>query len=156
MALQYLYNQDKLVAGFVAAMIPRLAGRGFGPCRAIGICSNNELIAGVVLHELSPSAGTMAMSAAALPGRTWITRDTLRLFAYPFEQCGCQMLVNHVPASDQRQQRMLGALNYQFVRVPRWFGRHEDAVFALLTKEDWLASKLCQRAFRDVQNRKVA
>ena len=107
--LRYLYGQDQLVARFVAQMIPRLGGRGFGPCRAIGICKDDDLIAGIVWHEMSPSSQAMSMSGAALPGHLWITPASLRLLAYPFMDCGCQMVVNQVPASDQRQLRILAA-----------------------------------------------
>jgi hypothetical protein len=33
--MKYLLDQHDLVARFVAAMIPRAAARGLGPCRAI-------------------------------------------------------------------------------------------------------------------------
>lgn len=149
--MRYLYGEDALVAGFVARMIPHVGARGFGKCRAIGIVNkDSELIAGVVFHDMSTAARIIGVSAAALPGRQWVSRDTLRLFTYPFIDCDCQMIINQVPADDERQLRMLAALGYQFVTVPRWFGRDRDGVLALLTYEDWLDNKICQRPFKTV------
>jgi hypothetical protein len=146
MTLKYLYGQDDLVAGFCAAMIPQ-CHRGFGKCATIGVLDNdNELIAGIVFNHADPDNGTMELSAAALPGKRWVTPETLRLmYTYPFIQCGCQMVLNKVLASDERHLRQLAELNYTLIAIPRMFGRDKDGVVCLLTYEAWCANKICRR-----------
>jgi hypothetical protein len=146
MKLSYLYDKDALVADFVARMIPHVRARGFGNCRAIGVVDeHNELIAGMVYHHLSPEAGVMEISIAALPGRQWVNKTTLGVvYDFPFLQCGCQMLVHVVQAADTRALRQMDAIGCKRVEVPRWFGRDTDGVFCLLTFEAWADSRLCQ------------
>jgi hypothetical protein len=151
--MRYLYNQDQLVASFVAAMIPTMR-RGFGACRAIGVLdANNELVAGLVYHNMVPDAGVIELSAAALPGVPWLTRKTIEvMFHYPFVQCGCQLLLQLTPADDERTLRQLAAGNYAFVTVPRLLGRDRDGVLCLLTYEAWCNSRFSKRlqVVRDV------
>ena len=145
--MKYLVDQPDLVAEFVARMIPHVGALGFGRCRAIGVVDDNhELVAGLVYHHMDPHSGIIEMSGAALPGHQWATRETLKLmYQYPFLQVGAQMVVMRVLYSDERLLRQLAALNYEFIRVPRLFGRDRDGVLCLLTYEDWVANKLCRR-----------
>lgn len=144
--LDYVYDHDEIVADFVAALIPACRGRGFGRCKTIGVVEGGLLIAGLVYHNYDPDAGTIEISGAALPGHYWMTRETLkRMYQYPFLGCRCQMVINRVPADDERQLRQLAAYNYMFIRVPRALGRDKDGVLCLLTREDWEANKFNQR-----------
>jgi RimJ/RimL family protein N-acetyltransferase len=147
--MRYLYGEDALVADFVARMIPHVGARGFDKCRAIGIVNDDdELVAGILFHLLSPAAGIMEITIAALPGHQWLTRSTLALYRYPFLQQGCQMVVATVPASDERSLRILAVMGFELVKHRRLFGRHMDGVIASLTYEDWLENKVCQRALK--------
>jgi hypothetical protein len=146
--LRYAFDQHELVADFVAQMIPHVRRAGFGKaCRAIGITNeDNELIAGLVYHNLSPEAGLIEISGAALPGFFWATRETLRLMhQYPFVQCGCQMVVMKVPLDNERLLSQLLRLGYELIKLPRIFGRDRDGVFCYLTYEAWMQSALCRR-----------
>lgn len=159
--MRYVLDQHELVARFVADMIPHVRERGFGACRAIGIVDDDdELVAGAVFHNLDPEAGLIELSGAALPGRQWLTRATLKLvFQFAFLQCRCQMLVHRTLASNERVLGQLARLNYRFIAVPRLFGRDHDGVLCLLTYEDWVAGKLCQRFFHhvpDIQQKREA
>lgn len=151
--LRYIYGQDDLVAGFVAAMIPQCRERGFGNCRAIGVAdANNELIAGFVFHHLNPDAEVMEISAAALPGRHWLTSTTLVvMWDFPFIQCRCQMVAHTVLADDERLLSQLARLGCSLTLYPRLYGRHRDGVIALLTDDDWRSNKIFQRAHREVE-----
>src|SRR5262245_26655894 len=101
--LRYVYGQDEIVARFVAMMIPHVGYRGFGNCRAIGVIDDGgKLIAGLVYSNWNTMAGTIEISGAALPGAHWLTRETIRrMFEYPFEQCGCQMVMTRVLADNE-------------------------------------------------------
>jgi RimJ/RimL family protein N-acetyltransferase len=146
--LRYVFDQHELVAHFVAQMIPHVRRAGFGPaCRAIGITNeDNELIAGLVYHSLSPEFGLIEISGAALPGFHWLTRETLRLmFQYPFVQCGCQMVIMKVQIENERLLSQLVRLGFELIRLPRIYGRDHDGVFCYLTYEAWMQNAICQR-----------
>jgi len=143
----YVYDHSEIVAHFVAQLIPSCRTRGFGRNQAIGIVDEaGHLIAGLVYHHYDPDAGVIEISGAALPGKQWLTRETLRhMYGYPFLICDCQMVINRVPADDERQLRMMAAFNYSLIRVPRMLGRDKDGVLGLLTREAWEANKFNQR-----------
>ena len=152
MPLRYVYDQDLLVADFVArAKIAsghtKRAGFPDKNLRAIGISDErNELIAGIVYFNYNPEAGTIEMSVEALPKQRWLTPTTLGvMFQYPFVHCGCQMLITKTMARSTHVLRMLAAMNFSLIRIPRAGGRNEDGVLALLTVEDWLASRFTKR-----------
>lgn len=145
--LDYVYHQDQVVAQFVAQLIPSFHGRGFGQnVKALGIIDDGDLIAGLVYHNYDPVAGVIEMSGAAIPGKQWLSRETIRrMYVYPFRDCGCQMVTMRVAADDDRLLRQLAALNYSFIKVPRILGRDRDGVLCLLTYEDWVNNKFNRR-----------
>lgn len=147
--LDYVYGHDELVANFVAQLIPSCRARGFNASalKAMGIIDQDgKLIAGMVYHNWDPEAGVLEMSGAALPGKQWLTRETIkRMYQYPFLQCGCQMIFMRVEAADERLLRQLAALNYSFIKIPRLGGRDRDIVLCLLTVENWATNKFCRR-----------
>lgn len=145
--LDYVYGHDEVVAHFVAQLIPEMGGDGFTPAsKAIGVIDEEgKLIAGLVYHNWNKRAGVIEMSGAALPGKYWLTRETLkRIYQYPFLQMGCQMVLMRC-ADDNVVLRTLKQLNYTFVRIERLLGRKRDAVICTLTFEAWANNKVCQR-----------
>ena len=146
--MRYLYGHDAAVGDFVAQLIPRCRERGFGAsAKAIGVMDDEgHLIAGLVYHNYDPASEIIEMSGAALPGRPWLTRDTIRrIYQYPFLQCGCQMIVQRNSANDERLLRQLAVYDYTFIKVPRMLGRDEDGVLCCLTYEAWAANRFNQR-----------
>lgn len=152
--LGYMYDHDEIVAQFTAQLIPHCQ-RGFGPnIKTIGVVKGDrfssqgqwQLIAGIVYHNYDPEAGIIEISGAALPGKAWLSRETLRrIFQYPFLQCGCQMVVQRTPADDERLLGVLARYGYTFIPFPRLFGRERDGVICHLTREAWEANKFNQR-----------
>ena len=158
--VKFVFGYDAEVAHFVAQLMPE-STRDFPPsAKAIGIVEEDggELIAGVVYHNWEPEAAIIEISGAALPGRNWISRETLRTsFGYPFFQLGIQMIVQRTRAEDTRLLRQLAALGYYFIPVPRMFGRGKDGVLCCLTFEDWIGNKFNQRdAKHMIQNSEAA
>jgi len=150
--LGYVYDHPEIIVPFVAGLIPECHGRGLPQASAaIGVINaQGLLIAGLVYHHFDPEAGVIEITGAALPGRYWMTRETLRqMYGYPFLQLRCQMVVNRVPADDIRQLRMMAVYGYSFVKIPRLLGRDRDAVVGTLTIEDWLANKFNKRHVTD-------
>jgi hypothetical protein len=88
--LDYVYGHDEVVAQFVAQLIPECRERGFPPSsKAIGVINDGRLIAGLVYHNWNKTAEVIEMSGAAIPGKYWLTRETLkRIYRYPFLQFG--------------------------------------------------------------------
>jgi len=144
--LEYVYGQNEIVAPAVAQLIPHCR-RGWGPnVMTIGVVEGGLMIAGIVYHNWEPEAGIIEISAAALPGHYWMTRETLkRMFQYPFHHLDCQMVVQRIPADDERQQFMMARFNYTFIPFPRLFGRHRDGVICHLTREAWETNKFNAR-----------
>src|SRR5262249_18616069 len=126
--IDYVYGQDQTVAQAVAQMIPSCRERGFGRCKALGVVdAEGRLLAGIVYHDWQPEAGVISMSVAAVRGAKWLTRETVRrMFEFPLEQIGAQMVLHLVDASDERVLRQLAAAGYMFVQVPRLLGRDRD------------------------------
>jgi hypothetical protein len=143
--LRYVYGHDEVVAQFVAQLSPH--PRGFGKFRAFGVIDEEgKMIAGVVYHNWSPEGRVIEFTPAALPGSRWLTRETIRhMYGYPFDKCGCQMVMKWVRADNEPVLRQLAAFGYMFVRVPRIFGREHDAVLCLYTDDMWRDSKFRRR-----------
>jgi len=149
--LDYVYGSDQVVANSVAQLIPH-ARRGFGKnCSAIGIIEVDDkgvgrLIAGMVYHNWDPEAAIIEMSGAALPGKYWLTRETLaRIYRYPFLQLGCQQVVMRVPTDNQRLLGILAAFGYKLIPFERLFGRERDGMICRLTYEMWVDNKFNRR-----------
>jgi hypothetical protein len=148
--MELLFGEDERVARFVARLIPE-CGRGFGECKAIGVVGRDKqgpiLVAGLVYYNWSPEAGTIEISAAATTSR-WMTKPVLRfMFGYPFEQIGCQMVVQRVSSKDERQMRMIRRFGgYNIYRIKRGRGRDEDEMVCTLTVEDWRNTKFMRKA----------
>ena len=151
--LHYVYGQDEIIADFVTRMIPHANGRGFGKCKTIGVVNDDgHLIAGIVYHDYNPEAGVIMLAAAAIPKSRWLTRETIRrMYEYPFEQIGMQMIMQPTPADNEPLLRQLAALGFMFVSVPRMYGRERDGVLALLTREAWLTMKFIRRPAVEMQ-----
>jgi len=154
--LKYVTGHDKLVADFVTSIKRALGDPDYAfnvdRIRTIGVLdSNNELIAGLIYHGYAPAQGVIELTVEALPKKQWLTRSTLAvMFQYPFIECGCQMLMTKTSLRHEHVLRMLAALNFQFINIPRIYGRDRDGVLCLLTDDDWKANKICRRFRHDL------
>lgn len=149
----YVYGHSEVIAPFVAELIPHCR-RGFGPnIQTMGVIDEaGNLLAGIVWHNWDPDAGIMELSGAALPRSNWLTRRTLeRMYGFPFNECGCQMVVQRTPADDLNLLGLLAAYGFSFVTVHRLFGRDRDGVIATLTREAWLSNRFNRRLSRETK-----
>jgi RimJ/RimL family protein N-acetyltransferase len=148
--LDYVYGQDKAVADFVAQLTPDVRLRGFPQAsKAIGVIEDGRLVAGVVYHNFNPDAGVIEMSVGALPGKYWMTSETMRrVFDYPFLDIGCQLVLMLTPEENTRALRQLAAIGFTFTRLPRFLGRTKNGVLCSLTFEDWSSNRFNQRDHR--------
>lgn len=132
-----VYGQNELVARFVASIPPFDPARGFGNCTAIGWDEDGVLIGGTVYHNYDPVAGVIELSTASKSAR-WLTRTTLKaMFAYPFEQLGCQMIVLRVAETNTRMRNIAKRFGFNEYVIPRLRGRAEADCIYTLTVEQW-------------------
>ena len=137
--MRLVVGQDQIVAQFVSRLIPFEEG-DFGPCVALGVDQNGELIGGFVFNNWSPGAGVVEVSIAGVDHR-WLNRSVLfAAFTYPFDQLGCQMVCSRTPARLKPAIRIARAYGFRQITIPRLFGRNEDGVISTLTVEDWRAN----------------
>ncbi len=148
-----LYGHSAVVAELVSKLIPG-CDRGFGAYTAIGILDNDDgmLVAGVVYHNWYPETGVIEISAASINKR-WITRVVLRaIFAYPFDQLGCQLVVFRVAPADKALRRILKAIGSMEYVIPRLRGRDEAEVIVTLTDDTWKNSKFTRNPDGQIQS----
>lgn len=128
---------DREVAEFVASRTD--ASRGFGECVGIAWMDGETMIAGTVYHNWYPEAGIIEMSSAADSPR-WLTRKSLQtLFAYPFDQLGCQMVVLCMSERNLRMRDIARRFGFTEFVIPRLRGRDEAECVETLTVEQWQA-----------------
>ncbi len=139
----YLYDDDKRVAAWVADRIKRRVGRevDFGLCKAIGLCDDENPIAGIVFHSYMPQHGNIEISMAADTAR-WATPDVLRVFlSYPFIQLGCRRVTTQTPASNKRAIKFnLGIGFKQEGLIREGYGTEDLIICGMLRHEaqQWL------------------
>ena len=155
--IDFVYNHDEQVAGFVAQLTDNHNGGNFGRCKTIGVIDEQgRLIAGLVYFNWDPRGETIEMGLASI-SPYWLTRATFRrIFEYPFIECGCQMVYARVRIDNERLLSGLARLNFNLTAVPRMFGRTEDGVLCTYTDDQWLDSKLSERVYRNVRRAKEA
>ena len=96
-----IYGRDFVISKWVGH---RIDEDDFGPCTAIGLEEDGNLIAGVVYNLYN--GPSICMHVAAVPGKRWMTRDFLyRAFAYPFIQLGCRRVTGLVRVDNIEARR---------------------------------------------------
>ena len=79
-------GEDEFIADWVCSQLPMVSS--FGPCTAIGVVSQNRLIAGCVYSDYRKRFGTIEMSIASI-SPMWARKENIAgLLRYPFEQLG--------------------------------------------------------------------
>lgn len=125
---------------FVASRVGNVEDRFAGDTALAVIDKRGGLVACIIYHNYSPANGVMEFSGAAVTPR-WLTKPVLHeMFAYPFEQVGCQTVVARVSANDDRLGRMLPAYGFTSYRLPRLRGRDEDEILYVLHDDVWRAN----------------
>ena len=113
---------------------------GFGPCTTMGVFDDARLIAVMVYNNWDRQTGVLEIHGVAETPR-WLAKPVLHeMFAYPFEQLGCQMVVMRVSANDSRLRRILTAYGFDHYLIKRLRGRDEDECVYTLTDDAWRAN----------------
>jgi RimJ/RimL family protein N-acetyltransferase len=142
--IELVEDQGGVVTGFVERLIPG-GERGFAKASAIGYCLNGTLIGGTVFHNFDADAGVVELTTASTDPR-WLTRQTLHaMFAIPFNQWGCQMVVLRVAENNTRMVRIAQRYGFDGVLIPRLAGRDQGQWIFTLTDDAWRDSRLERR-----------
>lgn len=134
---------DREVIEFVSRMLwPDGEGAFEENARAIGCLDRqNRLIAGGVYHNWNPANGTIELSFAATTPR-WATQSAVSGFlAYPFLDCGCQMIVSVVSENNYRVRKLLSGVGFKHHIISRLYGKDEAGVIYTLTDDDWQSGR---------------
>lgn len=126
-----IYGYDAEIAYWVAQ---RLGVNSFGPCRAIGVGLDGEIIAGVVYHDCRHRS--LEMSIASTTPK-WATRLTLKhFFAYPFLTQGVDRVTALVDADATDIQRFDERLGFVKEGVLRKAHPNGDAIIYGMLREE--------------------
>jgi len=128
----------QLLLGF-DAQIARWVGErskvyDFGPCRAIGVVREGNIVAGVVYSNFR--SGNIEATLAADDPR-WCSRGVLRgLFRYPFVQLGCRRITCIVAADNPRSLKLCLGLGFALEgRCRQVFGSVDGLICGMLADE---------------------
>lgn len=138
--MKLLYGHDRAVCDLVAKVIWNDHRKFDENSVAVGVLdTSGNLIGGFVWTNWQPEAGTIEISAASV-SRRWLTRRLLwQVFAYPFDEIGCQCVYAHTRADNAPVSRLLESIGFVSIDVPRLHGRNADGVLWWLTEENWRA-----------------
>lgn len=107
------------------------------PFTTMGVFDHKDLVAVMVFGGWQPEAGVVEIHGAATTPR-WLTRPILwEMFAFPFQQLGCQTVVMRCDPDDKRLARILKAYGFDSVRLPRIRGRDKDEILYILHDDIW-------------------
>jgi hypothetical protein len=126
---------DEMVAQFVLAHNPEITH--LGPFTALGVIRNDQLVAGVVYHRHRPADFDIEVTIAS-DTPNWAFPSTMRgLFAYPFEQLGCQRITSLIRKKNTRSRRFCEGLGFKLEGCARkaHLGREDLMIYGLLKPE---------------------
>lgn len=111
----------------------------FGPCRAIGMASDDraKLWGVITYYQYSESAGTCMFALASINPR-WATRETIRrLLSVPFMQYKVRKLMCCIASNNERSLRLAKGLGFKREAILRdqFADGVHGVVFSLLRGE---------------------
>ncbi|MCK5446165.1 MAG: GNAT family N-acetyltransferase [Rhodospirillaceae bacterium] len=132
-----VYGEDEFVSEWVAGLIPHVSS--FGPCSAIGVVSNDKLLAGVVYHDYQPMFDTIQLSIAAV-SPMWARKENIRgLLEYPFENLGCYRVWTAVPIDNEKALKVNAHIGFHKETIAHsGFGKNRHAVISRMLLPDYI------------------
>lgn len=134
--MKLAFGFDREIAGWVTERLPHV--NDFGDCRAIGVISGGQLIAGVVYNEYQEQYGTIAVSVAADTPR-WAAKGIIRaMLHYPFQQLNVNKVWSAMMHTNERAIRFNKGLGFtQEAVLKDHFGIGQHAVITRMLKSDF-------------------
>lgn len=125
-----IYGFDRDVIDYVAARIPGFV-RTPG-AKALGVAVDGKLAAGVVYENWN---GPNINASIAVTDKRWASRSVLRrLFGYPFNDLGCEVITLLIAASNPASIRLARKLGFKGEAMIR-FGAHDGSMLLVLQME---------------------
>lgn len=124
-------------------------GRNFaGDTVTMGVVDGENLIGVIVFHNYDRDAKIIEYSGASNTPNWLQGKSLLAMFAYPFEELGCQMVITRNSEHNTRLHRQLTAYGHTSHRIERIRGVNEAEFVWTLTKEQWASNKFMKRLER--------
>lgn len=120
------------------------------PYVTLGVTDGSALMAVLVYNGFDPDRAIIEISGASVHP-SWLTLPVLNeVFAYPFDQLGCQMAIMRVSERNRTWNgrglpRLLRRIGFRSHHVPRLRGREEGEIIWTLTDDDWKSSDFRRR-----------
>lgn len=93
-----------------------------------------------LFNNYHPSEGVIELHAASRSPR-WLSRRILReMFAFPFEQLGCQAVVMRAAKDNDAVRRVAEPYGFRGYEVPRLRGRDKSEIIYVLGDDEWAAN----------------
>lgn len=136
--MRLLLGMDREVTHWVHSRIPYAPHMETDKCRAIGVVSGDNLVAGVVFNEYQHEYGTIAVSVAAETPR-WAAKGVIRgILAYPFEQLNVNKVWSAMLHTNERAIRFNKGIGFRQEAVLRdHFGVGKHAVVTRMMRRDY-------------------
>ena len=135
-----LIGADEFIAEQVAARIPYMHNRSFGPCTALGIVKwiNGErcVVGGVVYHNFVGHDCQVSIAVARVTFMPWRA-----LFDYPFNQLGCVRLTALIGRKNKKSRALCERLGFKVegVHLKGLDGREDAISYGMLRSQcRWL------------------
>lgn len=128
----YLPEDWPRIAEFVADRVG--GGRKTDNFTAIGLESNDNLVAGVIYSDFNGSNITAGIAGV---GKQWLTPDFLWfMFFYPFKQLGVKRITACVEQGNSASQQFVTRLGFKLECVMERAGRTGDLLVYRMFPED--------------------
>lgn len=133
---ELLFGCDQEIAKWVADRIPHV--RSFGACTALGVMSQNRLIAGTVYHTYDPVSASLQISMAS-ESPMWARKEIVAsLLRYPFRQLKCWMVFMFIPAELEAVSRSAVHNGFRVKTIfPHMFGKKRHGRVLQMTEPEF-------------------
>lgn len=136
---QLLFGKDYEVALWVAEIIPDVAHCFNENSKAIGVVSDNRLIAGVVYSDYQEKHSTMQLSIASI-SPMWARKETIRaLLSYPFEQLKVHKCWIATASDNEKSLRVTDHIGFKReATLAHQFGKGRHAIISRMFKPSFI------------------
>lgn len=141
---EIVWGNDEALNDALADWLAKQCGFGASivkPYRCMGVFESGELIGVWAFNGFNSAFGRIEMHGAGTSKR-WLTRRVIQeMGQYIIEELGCQIAYARCAESDTSIMRMLTAVGFDHVVLPRMRGRNENERLFYITDDAWKSSK---------------
>lgn len=142
--MKLILGRDADITAWVAKQLGQNPDDEFGPCRAIGMELDGQIIGGVVYSHYREQTRDIQLSIAATSPK-WATRGTIAaLLAYPFVTLQCNRATVVVRKRNRRSRKLAEGLGFRLEGTLRQGFLDDDMLILGILREEaeqWLTRK---------------